>query len=74
MLLRQRLPGPSAGGASAWRLGARGAADAGAARTGFSKTAVVKTVKGDPILVGEFTNHFRTYFSGWIGMFTGTSF
>ena len=25
----------------------------------------------DPILVGEFTTHFRTYFSGWIGMFTG---
>ena len=22
-------------------------------------------------LVGEFTTHFRTYFSGWIGMFTG---
>ena len=21
--------------------------------------------------VGEFTTHFRTYFSGWIGMFTG---
>ena len=31
--------------------------------------AVVKTVKGDPILVGlgEFTTHFRTDFSGWIG-------
>ena len=27
----------------------------------------------DPILVGigEFTTHFRTCFSGWIGMFTG---
>ena len=23
-------------------------------------------------LVGEFTAHFRTYFSGWIGIFTGT--
>ena len=22
-------------------------------------------------LVGEFTTHFRTYFGGWIGMFTG---
>ena len=22
-------------------------------------------------MVGEFTTHFRTYFSGWIGMFTG---
>ena len=22
-------------------------------------------------VVGEFTTHFRTYFSGWIGMFTG---
>ena len=22
-------------------------------------------------LVGEFTTHFRAYFSGWIGMFTG---
>ena len=22
-------------------------------------------------LVGEFTAHFSTYFSGWIGMFTG---
>ena len=21
--------------------------------------------------VGEFTTHFRTYFSGWIGVFTG---
>ena len=21
--------------------------------------------------LGEFTTHFRTYFSGWIGMFTG---
>ena len=25
----------------------------------------------DPILVGRCTTHFRTYFSGWIGMFTG---
>ena len=34
---------------------------------------VVKTVLGYPILVGigEFTTHFRTYFRGWIGMFTG---
>ena len=24
--------------------------------------------------VGEFTSHFRTYFSGWIGMFTGVRF
>ena len=23
------------------------------------------------VLVGEFTTHFRTYFSRWIGMFTG---
>ena len=23
--------------------------------------------------VGEFTTHFRTYFSGWIGMFTGAN-
>ena len=22
--------------------------------------------------IGEFTTHFRAYFSGWIGMFTGT--
>ena len=21
--------------------------------------------------IGEFTTHFRTYFSGWIGLFTG---
>ena len=32
---------------------------------------VVKTVKRDTILVGEFTTHPRTYFSGEIGMFTG---
>ena len=32
----------------------------------------VKTVLGDPILVGmgEFTTQFSTFFSGWIGMFT----
>ena len=29
---------------------------------------VVNTVKRDPILVGEFTTHFRTYLSGdWDG-------
>ena len=32
---------------------------------------VVKTVLGSQFGVGEFTTHFRTYFSGWIGMFTG---
>ena len=26
-----------------------------------------------PFGVGEFTTHFRTYFSGWIGMLTGTN-
>ena len=31
--------------------------------------------KGIPFwLVGEFTTHFRTYGSGWIGMFTGMTF
>ena len=30
----------------------------------------VKT-NGIPFGVGEFTTHFRTYFSGWIGMFWG---
>ena len=35
-------------------------------------TAVVVKTNGIPFwLVGEFTTHFRTYFSGWIGMFTG---
>ena len=29
---------------------------------------VVKTVG-----VGEFTTHFRTYLSGWIGMFSGST-
>ena len=28
----------------------------------------------DPILVGRCTTHFGTYFSGWIGMFTGVRF
>ena len=28
----------------------------------------------DPIFgVGEFTTHFRTYLSGWIGIFTATT-
>ena len=27
-------------------------------------------VNTNPFGVGEFTTHFRTYFSGWIGMFT----
>ena len=31
---------------------------------------VVKTNRIPFWLVGEFTTHFRTYFSGWIGMFT----
>ena len=31
----------------------------------------VKTVLGSHFGVGEFTTHVRTYFSGWIGMFTG---
>ena len=31
----------------------------------------VKT-NGAIFWVGEFTTHFSTYFSGWIGMFTGT--
>ena len=32
-------------------------------------------VNGIPFwLVGEFTTHFRAYFSGWIGMFTGGTF
>ena len=26
---------------------------------------------GSHLGVGEFTTHFRTYLSGWIGMFTG---
>ena len=30
---------------------------------------VVKT-NGSHFEVGAFTTHFRTYFSGWIGMFT----
>ena len=39
---------------------------------GLSNMAVVvKTVLGSHFGVGEFTTHFRTYFSGWIGMFTG---
>ena len=32
---------------------------------------VVTTVVGSHFWAGEFTTHFRTYFSGWIGMFTG---
>ena len=31
----------------------------------------VKKPMGSHVGVGEFTTHFRTYFSGWIGMFTG---
>ena len=32
-----------------------------------------KTVLGSHFGVGEFTTHFRNYFSGWIGMFTGST-
>ena len=38
----------------------------------MSYMAVVVKTNGIPFwLVGEFTTHFRTYFSGWIGMLTG---
>ena len=33
--------------------------------------AVGQKPMGSHFGVGEFTTHFRTYFSGWIGMFTG---
>ena len=51
-----------------------GASDA--EKPGVHVAVVVKTVLGSHFgipfwLVGEFTTHFRTYFSGWIGMFTG---
>ena len=38
----------------------------------WGDVAVVVKTHGIPFwLAGEFTPHVRTYFSGWIGMFTG---
>ena len=37
----------------------------------FVLAVVVKTDLGSRFGLGEFTTHFRTYFSGWIGMFAG---
>ena len=54
--------------------GLEGAAIALGLRTALGPSGIwlrVKTVLGSHFGVGEFTTHFRAYFSGWIGMFTG---
>ena len=40
----------------------------------MSPMAVGQNCFGSQFGVGEFTTHFRTYFSGWIGMTGGTGF
>ena len=37
----------------------------------FFYGCLLGVVSKEKQMVGEFTTHFRTWFSGWIGMFTG---
>ena len=73
-------------GQCVWRWQASLRSQRKAPREQSQVAVVVKTVLGShfggrcttragfilaDFVVGEFTTHFRTYFSGWIGMFTG---
>ena len=65
-LRRRDLPGA--------RSGPRGGGGGGRRGTAYAMWLWLSKPLWDPIWVGWGIHHFRTYFSGWIGMFTGGRF